>query len=147
MTRQVRDLTILIADDQPDVVGLVRALLEWEGYAVIEAADGTDALVQAQTQKPDLIVMDVRMPKMSGLEVLELLRADPALVDIPVVMLSVLTNHPEVRTALERGAVAYLAKPFELPEMARLVEHVLAQDAVGREAIRQNALRKLGVPR
>jgi CheY-like chemotaxis protein len=147
MSRQVRDLTILIADDQTDVVGLVRALLEWEGYTVIEASDGTDALVQARTRKPDLIVMDVRMPKMNGLEVLELLRADPALVNIPVVMLSVLTNYPEVRTALERGAVAYLAKPFELPEMARLVEHVLAQDGVGREAIRQSALRNLDVPR
>jgi CheY-like chemotaxis protein len=147
MANPARDLTILIADDQPDLVGLVRALLEWEGYAVVEACDGTDALVQAQAQKPDLIVMDVRMPKMNGLEVLERLHADPALVHIPVVMLSVLTGYPEVKTALERGAVAYLGKPFELPEMARLVRQVLAEDAVGRETIRMSALRNLDVPR
>jgi CheY-like chemotaxis protein len=83
------------------------------------------------------------MPKMDGLEVLERLQSDPALAGIPVVMLSVVTAYPQVQTALERGAVAYLPKPFELREMARLVVSVLSEDAVGRKEIYQQALRRL----
>jgi CheY-like chemotaxis protein len=85
----------------------------------------------------------MRMPKMDGLEVLERLQADPALAGIPVVMLSVVTAYPQVRTALEKGAVAYLPKPFELREVARLVVRVLSEDSAGREEIHQQALRRL----
>jgi CheY-like chemotaxis protein len=83
------------------------------------------------------------MPKMNGLEVLERLQSDPALAGIPVVMLSVVTTYPQVQTALQRGAVAYLPKPFELREMARLVASVLAGDAARRKEIHQQALRRL----
>jgi CheY-like chemotaxis protein len=143
MTNQRHNQTILVADDEPEIVDLVRLLLEWEGYSVAKAANGEEALAQAQVIAPDLILLDVRMPKMSGLDVLDHLQADPALAGIPVVMLSVLTTYPQVQTALERGAVAYLPKPFELREMARLVKDVLSRDAVGREEIHQQALRSL----
>lgn len=141
MTRQGQ--TILVADDEQEVRELVRTILEWENYTVVEATDGEDALAQAQATQPDLILLDVRMPKMNGLEVLERLQADPALASIPVVMLSVLTNYPEVGTALKNGATAYLPKPFEIPEMARLVKRVLMGNAARREAIRQHALKSL----
>jgi len=142
MGKQVHKRTILIADDEAEVVQLVRMILEWEGYTVVSATDGLETLKRAETDKPDLILLDVRMPKMSGLTVLEHLAASEA-TPIPVIMLSVVTTHPEVRTALQRGAVAYLSKPFELKEMTRLVGSVLAMDAAARDAFRQKALETL----
>lgn len=143
MRHQRHHQTILVADDEPEIVDLVRLLLEWEGYTVAQASNGEEAVAQAQAIAPDLILLDVRMPKMNGLEVLERLQSDPALAGIPVVMLSVVTAYPQVQTALERGAVAYLPKPFELREMARLVVSVLSEDAAGRKEIHQQALRRL----
>jgi CheY-like chemotaxis protein len=141
MTRQGQ--TILVADDEWEVRELVRAILEWENYVVVEAKDGEDALAQAQATQPDLILLDVRMPKMNGLDVLGSLQADPALASIPVIMLSVLTNYPQVGTALRNGATAYVPKPFEIPELARLVKEVLTGNADRREMIRQHALKSL----
>jgi CheY-like chemotaxis protein len=142
MTKQVRKCTILIADDESEVVQLVRMILEWEGYEVVAAVDGLEALQRIQTDKPDLILLDVRMPKMSGLTVLEQMAASETAF-IPVIMLSVVTTHPEVRAALQRGAVAYLSKPFELKELTRLVGKVLAMDAAARDAFRQKELETL----
>jgi response regulator RpfG family c-di-GMP phosphodiesterase len=81
---------------------------------------------------------------MSGLGVLDQLRENPTTDSIPVIMLSVVTTYPEVQKALERGAVAYLSKPFELREMARLVARVLGMDASQREALRTQALNNVG---
>jgi CheY-like chemotaxis protein len=145
MPKPHRRWTILIADDEPEILDLVRMLLEWEDYDVVQTRDGEECLEQARALRPDLILTDVRMPNMTGLEVLERLKADPDLSSIPVIMISVVTTLPQVRTALENGAVAYLSKPFEVREMARLVNRVLARDAGGREVIRQQALRNLGV--
>jgi CheY-like chemotaxis protein len=145
MVNQHRRRTILVADDEPEILDLIRMLLEWEDYTVVETTDGEQCLEQARAIKPDLILSDVRMPNMTGLEVLEHLQADPDLSSIPVIMLSVVTTLPQVRTALQNGAVAYLPKPFEMREMARLVNRVLTRDAGGREVIRQQALRNLGV--
>ncbi len=142
MSKQVRKRTILIADDEAEVVQLVQMILEWEGYNVIVAADGLETLQRAEADKPDLILLDVRMPKMSGLAVLEHLATSEAS-RIPVIMLSVVTTHPEVRSALQRGAVAYLSKPFELKEMTRLVAQILAMDTAKRDAFRQKALENI----
>jgi len=142
MNKQGGKYTILIADDEAEVVQLVRMILEWEGYEVVAAADGLETLEQAKIEKPDLILLDVLMPKMSGLTVLEhLARSEAAAV--PVIMLSVVTTRPEVQSALQRGAVAYLSKPFELKEMTRLVGQVLAMDAAKRDAYRRKALENL----
>ena len=145
MVNPHRRRTILVADDEPEILDLVRMLLEWEDYTVVETTDGEQCLEQARAIKPDLILSDVRMPNMTGLEVLEHLQADPDLSSIPVIMLSVVTTLPQARTALQNGAIAYLPKPFEMREMARLVKRVLTRDAGGREVIRQQALRNLGV--
>jgi CheY-like chemotaxis protein len=133
--------TILVADDEPEVVNLVRTLLEWRCYSVRDASDGHDALLQAQRELPDLILLDVRMPRMSGLTVLEKLQADPLTASIPVIILSVVTAQSDVRAALTRGAVAYLSKPFELKEMLELVQRVLAMDPLTRQTLREVALR------
>ncbi len=144
MKKQGEGYTILVADDEPEVVNLVRMMLEWEGYTIVAAVDGEDTLTRVREDRPDLILLDVRMPKMSGLNVLNHLRSDLATADIPVIMLSVVTAYPDVRTALERGAIAYLPKPFELREIVRLVERILAMDDAGREILRQQALREIG---
>jgi CheY-like chemotaxis protein len=144
MQKAGQSYRILVADDEPEVVNLVRMVLEMEGYTVLDADDGEQTVTRAQTDRPDLILLDVRMPRMSGLSVLERLREDPNTSPIPVIMLSVVTTYPEVQTALQRGAVAYLAKPFELREMSRLVTRILAMDSAQREAHRQQALKSIG---
>ncbi len=145
MAKPHHNQTVLIADDEPEILDLMRMMLEWENYTVVETQDGEQCLAQARALKPDLILSDVRMPNMTGIEVLEHLQADPELAGIPVIMLSVVTTLPQVRTALEKGAIAYLPKPFEMREMARLVNQVLGRDAGGREVIRQQSLRDLGL--
>ena len=144
MTRHPRVPTILVADDEPEVLELVRILLEWEDYTVIEAMDGQEALDKIRSICPDLALLDVRMPKMDGLSVLEHLQTDPVLASIPVVMLSVVTTYPQVETALKQGAVAYVPKPFEVREIVHLVGQVLSSDANGRREIREHALKTLG---
>lgn len=143
MKEWAQDHRILIADDEPEVVDLVRMVLEWEGYEVVGAEDGEQTLVRAGNDLPDLILLDVRMPKMNGLTVLQELQKDPLTAGIPVIMLSVVTTYPEVRMALQGGSVAYLPKPFELTELTRLVEDVLTADAAGRDALRDTALATL----
>ena len=145
MSKPHQSRTVLIADDEPEILDLMRMMLEWENYTVVETRDGEQCLEQARVLKPDLILSDVRMPNMTGIEVLEHLQADPELAGIPVIMLSVVTTLPQVQTALEKGAIAYLPKPFEMREMARLVSQVLSRDAGGREVIRQQSLRDLGL--
>lgn len=144
MTKEGQGFKVLVADDEPEVVNLVRIMLEMEGYTILEASDGEAAVSRVLAERPDLILLDVRMPRMSGLGVLDQLRENPTTDSIPVIMLSVVTTYPEVQKALERGAVAYLSKPFELREMARLVARVLGMDASQREALRTQALNNVG---
>ena len=135
---------VLIADDEPEVVDLVRMVLDMAGHSVSSARDGAETLAAIRAEQPDLILLDVRMPKLTGLQVLQQLRADPNTAPIPVIMLSVVTTYPEVREALQWGAIAYLAKPFKLKEMSRLVDRILAMDGAQRETFRQQALKKAG---
>jgi DNA-binding response OmpR family regulator len=135
---------VFIADDEPEVVDLVRMVLDMNGYTVSSASDGEKALTGIHTERPDLILLDVRMPKMSGLQVLEQLQADPDTATIPVIMLSVVTTYPEVQEALRQGAIAYLAKPFGLKDMSLLVNRVLAMDGAQRQEFRQQAIRNVG---
>ena len=97
---------VFIADDEPEVVDLVQMVLDMSGHTVSSASDGKQALTGIRSELPDLIMLDVRMPKMSGLQVLEQLQADPSTASIPVIMLSVVTTYPEVRKALQHGAIA-----------------------------------------
>lgn len=144
MTTKGQGYRILVADDEAEVVDLVRMMLEWEGYTVLQASSGAEAIERARQDKPDLILLDVRMPRMTGLKALDRLTSDPETARIPVVMLSVVTTYPEVREALQHGAVAYLPKPFEMREMVHTVERVLSIDPAGRERLRQRALETLG---
>jgi CheY-like chemotaxis protein len=144
MAEKDQSYTILVADDEREVVDLVRMVLEMDGHTVLYAEDGEQALAHSAAVLPDLILMDMRMPKMSGLTVLKHLHEDPLTADIPVIMLSVVTTHPEVQTALHSGAVAYLSKPFEIRELSRLVGRVLKMDGTERELLRKQAISSIG---
>jgi CheY-like chemotaxis protein len=145
MADKDQNCTILVVDDEREVVDLVRMVLEMDGHTVLAAEDGEQALARTAAVLPDLILLDVRMPRMSGLMVLKHLHEDPLTTDIPVIMLSVVTTHPEVQMALQRGAVAYLSKPFEIREMSRLVGRVLTMDATERELLRTQAINRIGL--
>jgi len=113
---------ILVVDDDRKIVALVRAYLEREGFPVITAYDGREALRQARTEDPALIVLDLMLPEVDGYEVMRLLRADS---DVPVLMLTARSSLPERIIGLEKGADDYLPKPFSPAELVVRVKAVL----------------------
>ncbi len=113
---------ILVVDDDRKIVALVRAYLEREGFTVITAYDGREALRQARAEDPALIVLDLMLPEVDGYEVMRLLRADS---DVPVLMLSARSSLPERIIGLEKGADDYLPKPFSPAELVVRVKAVL----------------------
>ena len=105
---------ILVADDRPDNVALLTARLSDEGFLFITASDGEEALQRLREAQPDLLLLDVNMPKKDGFQVLAEMRADPALAHIPVIVLTAARTDPrDVRTGLQLGADDYLTKPFD----------------------------------
>ncbi|MBM4439967.1 MAG: hybrid sensor histidine kinase/response regulator [Candidatus Rokubacteria bacterium] len=114
--------TVLIVDDHRYVRDMVRALFEGDSYRVLEAGDGETGLEIARTQRPDCVLLDVRMPGLSGFEVLARLSADPRTREIPVIMLSAIEDTLEgLERALSSGAVDYLAKPVAPARVAARV--------------------------
>ncbi len=104
--------TVLLVEDDPDIRHLVSHKLRTGGFDVIEAADGAEALDQARRHHPDVIVLDVRMPRLSGLEVCRELRATPGTAEVPIVMLTARAQAHDVEQAYAAGATDYVVKPF-----------------------------------
>lgn len=104
---------ILVVDDEPKNRELLRDLLEFNGYAVIEADDGMAALKQIETESCDVILLDVRMPRMGGLETCRRLKANPKTAHIPVLMITAMTEREERNQGIEAGANDYLTKPID----------------------------------
>ncbi len=122
-----RQPTILIADDQPALIAVTRNYLESLGFEVITARDGSEAIQQACTLQPDLILMDVRMPVVDGLSAIRQIRAstDPKTRDIAIVSLSGHASASDKEKCLAAGATAYLNKPFGVRELDRIIaEHI-----------------------
>lgn len=115
-------LTILIADDEPHVVELVRLTLEDERISVIDAPDGETALAQAEALRPDLIFLDVQLPDISGFEVCVRLRREPRFAATKIVMLTAAAQETDVARGLAAGANHYLTKPFSPVRLLSLVE-------------------------
>ncbi len=112
---------ILVADDVALMRSLLLRTLTKEGYEVIDARNGKEALKKARQRKPDLILLDSMMPVMSGIECLEALKADPETAHIPVIMCTARTEKLDVIAAAKRGASDYIIKPFKIEI---LMEHV-----------------------
>jgi two-component system, cell cycle response regulator len=117
---------ILVVDDEPDILSLNRLILEREGWRVITAGDGVDAIQKAIDRSPDLIVLDVMMPRMNGYQVCRLLKSDVQTSGIPIVICTVRSLESEKMYAFTSGADRYLTKPFDPPELVRLVRTILA---------------------
>lgn len=119
---------ILIAEDERDIRDLIEFTLKYAGHEVVKAANGAEAVDLAPGEMPDLIMMDVRMPKMTGYEACKHLKAmDSEVADIPVVFLSAKGQDSEMQAGLEAGAVAYILKPFAPDELTRRVGEILQE--------------------
>jgi DNA-binding response OmpR family regulator len=116
---------ILVAEDEPDIRGLIVFSLQYAGFHVIEASNGQDALRKAAQEDPDLILLDVRMPKMTGYQACQALKAEASTAHIPVVFLSARGQEAEIKHGLELGAEEYILKPFAPDELYRRVESIL----------------------
>ena len=116
---------VLCADDDRDILALLALRLERAGYRVAQAVDGEQALTLARELRPNVLVLDVMMPRMTGTEVLAALRADEATAGMRVVLLSARAQEADVERGLEAGADAYLAKPFQAPELIDVVERLV----------------------
>jgi CheY-like chemotaxis protein len=122
---------VLVVDDNPDARETVRLILEAEGYEVIEACDGQMGVEVAQSSKPDLIVMDMMMPKKDGFVACLELKRDPDLSQTPIIMLSGIEDHVRGDTALKNvqsglQAEVYMAKPIEAEKFIQVVSELLA---------------------
>ncbi len=116
---------ILIVDDEPNIVVSLEYLLKKEGFEVALAADGEEALAQVAAFAPDMVLLDVMMPKKSGFEVCQELRADPAQAGLRIVMLTAKGRDTEMAKGLALGADAYITKPFSTKELVARVKSLL----------------------
>ena len=117
---------ILIADDEPNILISLEYLMKREGFEVHLARDGQEALAALQRERPRLVLLDVMMPKLSGFEVCQALRADEALRDTLVLMLTAKGRDTDVAKGLGVGADAYMTKPFSTKELVQKVRAMLA---------------------
>ena len=116
---------ILIVDDKLEVVELVKATLEGEEYQIIDASDGREALEEIGKEKPDLVLLDIIMPKKDGFEVLREIRKDSRIKEIPVIMLTARGQKLDKDKGRELGAQDYIVKPFSPSHLLRKIEEIL----------------------
>jgi two-component system alkaline phosphatase synthesis response regulator PhoP len=121
----VPDYKILLVDDEPDLLELVKYNLIRDGYEVFTAEDGRQALVLAKEIKPDLIVLDVRMPGLDGIETCRRIRSDPKIANLPVIMLTALGQEIDELKGLDAGADDYLTKPVSYRKLQARVNTLL----------------------
>jgi two-component system, OmpR family, alkaline phosphatase synthesis response regulator PhoP len=120
---------ILAVDDEKYIVRLVEVNLQRAGYQVVTAYDGREALAKVESEKPDLVVLDVMMPFMDGFEVLRTLKADPKTKDIPVIMLTAKAQDADVFRGWQSGVDCYLTKPFNPMELLTFVKRIFDSQA------------------
>ena len=118
---------ILIAEDERDIRDLVAFTLRFAGYEVFAVANGEEAVELASKMNPDLILMDIRMPRMTGYEACKVMKADPGLKDIPVIFLTARGQESEIQQGFDAGAEEYLLKPFATDQLTSRVKAILAK--------------------
>jgi len=119
---------ILTCDDEKHIVRLIQVNLERQGYEVITAYNGVECLEKVQEDRPDLIVLDVMMPEMSGFEVLEKLKSNPNTETIPVIMLTARAQDVDVLRGWQSGVECYLTKPFNPMELIAFVKRIFSME-------------------
>ncbi|MDP2928750.1 MAG: response regulator [Candidatus Omnitrophota bacterium] len=117
--------TILIVEDEQNLVELLKFRLETNGYHVEVAFDGEDGLSKISTVKPDLVILDIMMPKIDGYEVLRRVKADPKTKNIPIIVLTARTQNKDIDQAKTLNADSFIAKPFEPSQLLGEIERLL----------------------
>lgn len=116
---------ILVVDDQVDLVKTIQFALEMEGYEVLVSYNGEDALNQARRENPDLILLDIMLPKLDGYKVCRLLKFDEQFKHIPILMLTAKTQEKDKILGVETGADEYITKPFDIDELIGKIKKYL----------------------
>jgi len=119
--------TIMVVDDNPDIITIVRTILEGKGYSVLSAYSGPELLSQLENKKPDLIVLDIMMPQMDGLEVLTRLKGAPDTASIPVILLTAKVQYEDVLGGYKLGADYYITKPFTSTQLLNGINLLLGE--------------------
>ena len=121
-----KGLKVLIADDEPDILEIIQYNLKKEGYTVVTAKDGDEALTKAKQEAPDLIILDIMLPEMDGIAVAENIRIQN--LEIPILMLSARNSSADRVLGLKKGADDYLTKPFNLEELLLRVSKLIEKN-------------------
>jgi len=120
---------ILIVDDEADLAMMITGRLKVWGHEVLTASNGPDGLAAARSERPDLILLDLMLPKLNGYEICHLLKQDAKFQSIPIIMLTARAQQSDRKLALESGANAYLAKPYEPQELRQAIDDLLKPSA------------------
>jgi DNA-binding response OmpR family regulator len=119
--------TVLVVDDDPVILKLLEVNFEMEGFTVVRASDGVEGLERAREVLPDVVVLDVMMPRMTGHEVATALRSDPATASIPIIFVTARAQSGDVERGMELGVDDYVTKPFDPLDLIARVNAVLAR--------------------
>jgi DNA-binding response OmpR family regulator len=123
------EATVLVVDDDPVILKLLEVNFQMEGFAVLTAADGEEGVQVARAEHPDVIVSDIMMPRVNGLELVQQLKADPDTEAIPIILLSAKAQSSDVRQGMEAGADDYVTKPFEPLDLVDRVHRLIGAGA------------------
>ncbi len=116
---------ILVADDESDILTLLVSILKSENYDVITAFDGAEALTAIKMNRPDAVILDIQMPKLDGIEVLQRIKGSPETASLPVIMLTAKAGDEDILKGYKYGANYYIPKPFEISDVLEGVRLVL----------------------
>jgi len=122
-----KNKTIMVVDDNPDIITIVKTILEGKGYSVFSASSGAELLNMLKVQNPDLIILDIMMPEMDGLEVLSRLKAMSETAKIPVILLTAKVQYEDVLGGYKLGADYYITKPFTSTQLVNGINLLLGE--------------------
>ena len=117
--------TVLIIEDEEDAADMFAEMMRVSGYRVLKTSSSTPALTMMVAEKPDVVILDIMMPEVSGLDILRQMRQDPALANIPVVVVSAKSMPADIKIGMEAGASMYLTKPVGFGELKEAIERAL----------------------
>jgi len=127
----VTDTKVLVVDDEPFMIRLIEIVLERDGYSMVHAGNGSEAVEVAQREHPEVIIMDGMMPKMDGLTALRVLKQDPATQGIPVILLTANPNRFSREDAVSSGATTFLTKPFSPTQLLGEIRRIRSRGDAG----------------
>ena len=124
--------TVLIIEDEEDAADMFAEMMRVSGYRVLKTSSSTPALTMLTAEKPDVVILDIMMPEISGLEILRQMRQDPVLANLPVVVVSAKSMPADIKIGMEAGASMYLTKPVGFTELKEAIERALGDQSAPR---------------